>query len=194
MSFDLHARIATTLLCFVAGCGAAAAVPTVSPAASKVVVRKASPPPGATEVGAIEVEHGSGCGMYGRAGTLEGAMALMKEEAHRRNADYVELLMATEPHSESGCFDQTFKLKGMAYKLGSGTLPDRAKKKDAAKAKDDHSPPSDRSSCSPPCSPGYSCSEGKCLPVCNPPCVDGQVCRDDRTCGPAESASPTAGP
>jgi hypothetical protein len=154
-------------------CGAAAQVEPISPEAEKVIVRKSDPPPTATELDPIEVEHGSGCGAYGRQGTYEGALNLLKAEAANRGADYVSLLSMTEPHSEHGCFDQRFVLRGAAYKLATGEQqPDREEEAPASEA------------CDPPCSPGYRCDGSTCAPLCNPPCAGSEVCRMDRTCGP----------
>jgi hypothetical protein len=157
-------------------CGAAAQVEPISPEAEKVIVRKSDPPSTATDLGPLEVEHGSGCGGYGRQGSYEGALNLLKAEAASRGADYVSLLSMTEPHSEHGCFDQRFILRGAAYKLGS---------EQPTSESTSESPGSDE--CEPPCSPGYQCNGSTCMPLCNPPCTDGDVCRNDRTCGPRDA-------
>jgi hypothetical protein len=104
----------TAALLILGACGAKANVPPMSPQAQTVEVKKADAPPGATLIGPIEASHGSGCGIYGRQGTFEGAMNALREEAAKKGADYVALITATEPHSERGCFDQEFKLRGLA--------------------------------------------------------------------------------
>lgn len=38
--------------------------------------------------------------------------------------------------------------------------------------------------CNPPCSPGYDCENGECMPLCNPPCGEGMQCGQDRVCTP----------
>jgi Domain of unknown function (DUF4156) len=175
-------------------CGAAAKVQPVSVQAQSVTVRKSDPPPEAKEVGPIESEHGNGCGLYGKKGTYEGAMNGLKEKAAARGADFVSLISVTEPHSEHGCFDQRFVLRGMAYKLpivgtGKGELG-AVPAPNPPSATPAPTPPSatpPARGCNPPCSPGYQCTEDKCLPLCNPPCTEGNVCRNDRTCGPAEA-------
>ncbi|MDB4982126.1 MAG: Periplasmic serine protease, DO/DeqQ family [Myxococcales bacterium] len=104
-----------------AGCGGAAALPPVSTAAQAVRIGKADPSPGMKEVGPIEAIHGEGCGAMGNKGSYEGALAVLKNKAASDGADYVQIFTMTEPHSESGCFDQTFKIRGMAFK--GGTAP-----------------------------------------------------------------------
>lgn len=154
-------------LAFATACGGTAPTPATSPQARAVEVGKSDPPAGATELGVIEVEHGDGCGMYGTKGTLEGAIALLKEEAVRRGANYVELLTLTEPHAEHGCYVQAYKARGMAYRLTG----------------DSASPPApSKATCDPPCSPGYKCSHAKCVAQCNPPCEAPETCQADRTC------------
>jgi len=36
--------------------------------------------------------------------------------------------------------------------------------------------------CTPICSPGFACEEGRCIPQCNPPCEQGEVCTRKRVC------------
>jgi hypothetical protein len=151
------------------GCGVAASVPPVSATAAKVNVVKSDPPAGAQLIGPVEGTHGSGCGMYGRKGTFEGALATLREEAARKGANYVTLVMVTEPHSENGCFDQEFRVRGMAYKTGTPPVVQAG-------------PAVASSTCDPPCSPGYSCSAGTCLAVCNPQCGPTQTCSQERVC------------
>jgi hypothetical protein len=43
-------------------------------------------------------------------------------------------------------------------------------------------------SCDPPCSPGFRCAAGQCLPLCNPACDPGEVRNKHRTCEPASAA------
>jgi hypothetical protein len=159
------------------GCGVPAAVTPLSDNASHVQIAKSDPPAGATLVAPIEVEHGSGCGGFGRKGTLEGVMNEAREEAARKGADYVEIMTLIEPHSENGCFDQTFKIKGMAFKLGASN-----KKVANAPAAPASQPVGANDGCNPICSPGFACVSGACVPQCNPACTPGQKCGQDRTC------------
>ena len=43
--------------------------------------------------------------------------------------------------------------------------------------------------CEPPCSPGFACQAGTCIPQCNPTCDTGEVCNRHRSCEPAASAA-----
>ena len=164
------------LVALVGACGVAATVEPLSPKAQAVEIAKGDPPQGARLIGPIEASHGNGCGAYGRKGTFEGAMNALREEGARRGADYVELVTSTEPHSETGCFDQEFKLRGMAYKLAATTpasSPAAPTSQPVAAAV---------SECAPPCSPGYACKDGTCTPQCNPSCAANQTCGPDRIC------------
>lgn len=38
--------------------------------------------------------------------------------------------------------------------------------------------------CEPLCSPGFLCTQGKCIPQCNPACTADQACGNDRLCHP----------
>ncbi|HVZ74425.1 MAG TPA: hypothetical protein VHJ20_18720 [Polyangia bacterium] len=40
-------------------------------------------------------------------------------------------------------------------------------------------------SCSPPCSPGFSCEDGTCEPQCNPACAADEICTQKRVCKPS---------
>jgi hypothetical protein len=102
------------------GCGGAAPTPAISDQVAQVDVRLSLPPPGARSIGAIEAVHGRGCGSYGRAGTMEGALANLKTEAARRGANYVHVTRSIPPHLSGVCFDQRFQLAGIAYVIGSG--------------------------------------------------------------------------
>jgi hypothetical protein len=146
----------------------------IAPAAQQVQIAKADPPRGSREIGPIEAIHGEGCGGFGAKGSYESALAVLRNKAAAMGGNYVELMTLTEPHSEHGCYDDRFIIRGNVYRVG-----DAPPEAPVAKA----APPPD--SCSPPCSPGYACSAGVCLAQCNPACAANEVCRQDRTCGPA---------
>jgi hypothetical protein len=44
-------------------------------------------------------------------------------------------------------------------------------------------------SCSPICSPGYVCLEGRCIPPCSPACAANETCTPARICTPKTPAS-----
>ena len=128
-------------------------------------------------------------------GHLAGAVNALREEAARHGANYVEIVGATEPHSEHECFEQEYKLRGNAYQVPVPRPPQLEAAAPTASSLPDATPmpaassgpgatPTPTDACSPPCSPGYACEGGACKPLCNPPCGPGQTCRMDRTCGP----------
>lgn len=171
------------------GCGGAAAEVRLDPGGSGVRTGTGDPQ-GMVELGPIEVEHGHGCGGYGRAGTYDSAYSMLRNEAARRGATYVKIVQVIEPHSEHGCFDQRFIIRGIAY------APARVDATAGASVPVTPSAPG----CNPPCSPGYDCQNGQCAALCNPPCSPGYVCAQDRTCQPSttppeyEYAPPAAPP
>jgi hypothetical protein len=169
-------------LSFVLACGGASVAPVI-PQAETVKVGKDRPAPGSKELGPVDVEHGSGCGILGDRGSYEGAVALARNRAANLGADYVELVKVTGPHMDPVCYDNRYVIHGIAFKLGNG--PSALAARPAVNG------------CDPPCSPGYTCNAGTCSAVCNPPCAGGQVCKQDRTCGvslaDALGAPPDAG-
>lgn len=178
----------TIAIVAIAGCFTAS-VPPMSPKASTVAIRKGDPPAGAIELGPIEAQNGGGCGGFGARGTFEGAMAELRNTAAARGADYVVLVSQTEPHAEPACYVDGFVLRGIAYRLASPRsevppLPGGTGMTGRA----------DSTTCDPPCSPGYRCSQAVCMPVCNPACGLAQTCRQDRTCVPGPPASAPSPP
>jgi hypothetical protein len=148
-------------------------MPPQSPHAADVKIGKADPPLGSVDLGVIEAGHGHGCGGFGERGSLEGAMAVMRNKAAERGANYVALLSTMEPHLAGGCFDDRYVVSGMAYRVNMRGVP-----------------PVMSESCDPPCSPGYRCLGTVCRALCNPVCGGGQVCRQDRTCAPTDAVLP----
>jgi hypothetical protein len=98
----------------VAGCSAADVL--VAPDASRVQVGTRPPVGPHEQVGAVTATHGGGCGLYGRRGTYEGAVAILRNKAARLGANYVQVLRVTEPHLEGLCMYQGFVIDGMAYR------------------------------------------------------------------------------
>lgn len=167
-------KLAFLLVMVVAAAGCAEAAPvSLTPAAQQVEARKSDPPPGAREIGPVEVTHGSGCGGFGEKGAYESALALLRNTAAEKNANYVQILSLTEPHTEGKCFDNRFVIRGMAFLVSGAAVASNA-------------PPAiSADGCSPPCSPGYACEASQCTALCNPPCSPGYACANDRTCKPA---------
>jgi hypothetical protein len=138
---------------------------------------KGDPPDGAQEVGPITASDGEGCGGFGEPGTYKRALILLKNRAAHMGGNYVQIMTIDAPHSENGCFDDRFTIRGMVYRLRTPPPAEPEVAQDEGQA-----------ACDPPCSPGYRCDGEACQPLCNPPCSAGQVCRQDRTCG-----APTGG-
>jgi len=103
---------------FVSLLGCAPAPPVVvSPGASEVRTGKADPGEGSQELGPITATHGGGCGMFGHEGSYEGATALLKQQAARMGADYVQIYQIVEPHWQVGCgMYKGFTIRGTAYR------------------------------------------------------------------------------
>lgn len=140
---------------------------------SAIELSEGAPPPGAVALGALDVTHGSGCGVFGQDGTRAGVDHALRTAAARKQANYVQILELVEPHMKRDCFDHVFAAHALAFRIASRPVPRE---------------------CSPPCSPGYTCQDGACLPLCNPACAPDQVCRMDRTCGPKTPATAQAQP
>jgi hypothetical protein len=99
-------------------CGGVAARIDLVPGAADVRTGKADPPERFIEIGPIEAVHGSGCGRFGKLGTYEGAYNMLRNKAAQIGATYVRIDTITEPHSEPGCYDDTFVIRGTAYRPG----------------------------------------------------------------------------
>src|SRR6185437_6817485 len=127
--------------------------------AATIKVGKSDPPAGSQELGAVSGAHDQDHG----DGTYEGAVAKLRLNAAKLGANYVEIMAIVLPHTRKR-IDGSYVIQGTAFKVP-------------------HAP--SRGACDPPCSPGYGCSAGECVPLCNPRCQDGEVCRQARTCGPA---------
>jgi hypothetical protein len=191
-------------LLWLSACNGVAAVPPTSPRAQQVRVEEYDPPASATALGELRVTHGQGCSFTGDRGTREGAMALLREAAAERGANFVKLTKVVEPYSGHDCYHREFKAEGLSYRL-AGTAPAAVPVPVAPAPLPAASaaplaatlavPPATASAagieCAPPCSPGYACESGVCRALCNPACGAGQVCRADRVCVPAAAVPAT---
>ena len=173
------ARFVVLLACVATQCTPLGALGPVSltPEGHNVHVRKGDPPPGAAELGAVEVGDGTYCTPQDAPnGTYRRALVLLRNAAALKGANYVELVSVTEPHQQTWqCYDHRYMIQAMAFRLPA------ARQKPAADA-----PETEDDACDPPCSPGYACEDSECVAVCNPECSADQTCRKDRTCGPAD--------
>jgi hypothetical protein len=99
-------------------CGGTAARIDLVPRAADVRTGKSDPPEGFVEIGPIEAVHGNGCGGFGKLGTYEDASNILRNKAVQMGATYVRINTITEPHSEPGCYEDTFVIRGTAYRPG----------------------------------------------------------------------------
>lgn len=100
-------------------CGGVAANTQLVPGAAEVRTGKSDPPEGFVEIGPIEAVHGTGCGAFGKLGTYEGAYSVLRNKAAEMGATYVRINTMTEPHSEASCYNNTFVIRGTAYRPGT---------------------------------------------------------------------------
>lgn len=177
--FRFFRVLAGLVLIPLVACNGVAAVPALSPQSQQVRVEEREPPADATALGALAVTHGQGCSFSGDRGTREGAIALLKQAAAQRGANFVQLTKVIEPYSGHDCYHREFKMEGLSFRLAGTPV---------AVASPSALPPAPPAApvldCSPPCSPGYACEAGVCHALCNPACGPGQVCRTDRVCVP----------
>jgi hypothetical protein len=162
-------RRAAVVLALLVGC--VAPKPVLTPEESRVRVGKVRPAPGATQLGPVASEDGSGCGMSGHRGSYDRAEANLRDRTAAMGGDYVEIVKVTPAIQSLDCLSNRWAIEGMAYRIGPAVVSPP--------------PPPATVDCVPPCSPGYACSAGTCLALCNPACGPGQVCRQDRTCAVA---------
>jgi hypothetical protein len=110
-------KLLAVLLCLGGLCGCVTA-PHVSLMSGAEVVRvaKADPSDNYQEVGPVSGYDGSGCGIYGYCGSYERAMINIMNRAHQMGADYVQIFTITEPHLDSDCYNNIYKISGTAYK------------------------------------------------------------------------------
>jgi hypothetical protein len=107
--------VAVAALGVLSGCFASAqAVPTSRFAAS-VRVGKSDPPLSCQDLGPIEAVHGSGCGGFGARGDYRGAYNVLRNQAGLAGGNYVRMDVQQPPHSENGCFDNRYIIRGVLY-------------------------------------------------------------------------------
>lgn len=192
MRFWLVVCVASALV----GAAACASAPPVvlTPEGQGVQAEKLAAPPGARSLGPAEGSHGGGCGLFATRGTYEGALDELRNRAAELGGNYVQIDAVTEPHDDSGCTTAGYSVRGIVYFVPHGPV---------APSAPEVSEPPRVGVCDPPCSPGFGCKAGTCVPICNPPCEAGEVCTRRRTCeptgpapapAPAPSAMPSATP
>jgi hypothetical protein len=176
----LEAAAGVLVLIVLLACGGAATTPETSADAKKIEIGKGDPPPGFKQMQTLEVKHGDGCGAYGEKGTFDGAYAMLRNEAARIKADYVQMMTVTEPYSDGNCAHNEYKITAVAYRKGKS-------KKVKVKEDDVEETPKAEAKA---CVPGAT---QECL---GPgACKGAQACRDDGSgysacdCGNASTGS-----
>jgi len=107
----------------------AAAPVSLNKAGERVQVGKGDPDRSQyEEIGPIEAQHGSGCGMYGSVGTYEGAYTQLRNAAAEKGADYVELISTREPYNDGRCAHNDYVMRGIAFRSKSSAQPAALKK------------------------------------------------------------------
>jgi hypothetical protein len=90
--------------------------PPQAPGAAQVVLSPASPPAGYVQVRPLAVVSGKGCGVMGTPGSAQGAQELLRNEAAKLGASYVQVVSAEKPPINHQCQEHEHKLKGVAYR------------------------------------------------------------------------------
>lgn len=113
-------KILLLILCSIFCLSCAAKIVQLKPNAEKIKIGQNEPGEDYTEIGPIEVEHGSGIGLWGSKGSFEGAYNLLKNKAVDMGADYVQIIKSIEPHivstGESSYRANKYIIHGIAYK------------------------------------------------------------------------------
>ncbi|NMC69731.1 MAG: DUF4156 domain-containing protein [Myxococcales bacterium] len=76
------------LLC---GCSTEYLPVALTPDGEHVVVAETDPPATCDEIGPLEGKHGTQCNAFGRTGTRDGAMIVLRNAAGSRGANYVRI-------------------------------------------------------------------------------------------------------
>lgn len=83
---------------------------------SNLTINKNHPGNDYIELGLVSGVNGSGCGIFGRRGTYEGALTVLHNKASHLGANYVQIIAIQEPHIVTDCMDNEFKIIGKAFK------------------------------------------------------------------------------
>ncbi|MBN1769984.1 MAG: DUF4156 domain-containing protein [Deltaproteobacteria bacterium] len=81
-------RVALLLCC---GCSTEYLPVALTPDGEDVVVAETDPPAACDELGPVDGKHGTQCNAFGRTGTREGAVAVLRNAAGSRGANYVRI-------------------------------------------------------------------------------------------------------
>ena len=100
------------LLC--CGCSTEYLPVALTPDGELVTVAEVDPPAACAELGPVEGKHGTQCNAFGRTGTRDGAVAVLRNAAGSRGATYVRIdreLAPDVPHDN--CL---YTLRGTAFR------------------------------------------------------------------------------
>ncbi len=161
--------------------------PPQSAAARGVVLSEQAPPSGYVRVRELRVTSGKGCGVLGQAGSREGAEALLRDEAAKLGASYVQVTRFVPPPPNHQCLEHEHELRGVAYRDPADAPPASVGR---------GSPPTPVASPAPTAAAAVAAPPRVCVPgatqACLGPgaCQGAQACRDDASgfspcdCGP----------
>lgn len=186
---------AACVLTFVVACGGK--LPPPSAAARGVVLADEPPPPEYSRLREISVTSGKGCGVLGESGSREAAEALMRHEAAKLGARYVQLTSFEGPRPNHQCLEHEHRLSGVAYRGPSAAAP--ASVAHGATLTLAPARPAPSAVTAPEPSSSHLGAPRVCIPgatqACLGPgaCQGAQACRDDASgylpcdCGPART-------
>lgn len=100
-------------LAVLAGC---ATPPRLNEGAEQVQISKSDPPSGSVYVTEISGRDGQGCGGFGYKGSFANAVIVLRNEAQKVGADFVQIMATDKPNLEYGCYDNNFQIDGTAYR------------------------------------------------------------------------------
>jgi len=174
---------------FSVACGGA--VPPQSAAARGVVLSEQPPPNPYVRLRELSVKSGKGCGVLGEPGSREGAEALMRNEAAKLGARYVQLTSFEAPRPNHQCLEHEYQLRGVAYRAPTDVAPTSVASSAAPPVASAVPSPAPTPS-APPAAPPRVCVPGATQACLGPgACSGAQACRDDVSgylpcdCGPA---------
>lgn len=96
------------------GCSTEYLPVALTPDGQLVTVAETDPPAACDELGPVEGKHGTQCNAFGRTGTRDGAVAVLRNAAGSRGANYVRIDRELQPDvPRDNCL---FTLRGTAFR------------------------------------------------------------------------------
>lgn len=90
--------------------------PRLHEGGDRIQIAKADPPAGSVYITELSAQDGSGCGLWGSKGTYANAVTVLRNEALKVGADYVQIMGRDTPNLEYGCYDNTYRIDATAYR------------------------------------------------------------------------------